>query len=980
MKRLIFAAACLLAAAISIDAFAAPANVTPSLATSLPKSAQAVDFADPRPVMDVGEQLVPYRGAAIEQDGSTWYVLTAVNHSNAVATRVLQAAEIAGASLRIFPVSTRPAILEVTSPDPSVTVTGTSAYARHSFKIAVPPSATVGLAIRVQNADPRPSLLAWTEPALASQHRSLAIFIAAVAGLIGASALITGGLAAMTAHAAPRWAAFTLLAILLARLSASGMFDTSITTSVGGPYGLSAMFAGFALAAGIRLVDTVVPLTDMWPSMRRPLDLTLYGLVALSLLAYLGVPAAGVLVEIAVLFGSATVSAYLVHNGRNGARPARVMAPSATIFALVTLATAVASVGGFGDNFAAPAIVGGFSAAGALLMALAIVAGEGLVAVPHWRVALANLHHHQPHMPSVKDAQPIEQTPQTTAALAAIGASHQGVFDLDIKKQIVNLSEEAANLIGFQQGARQFAHDDWKIRIHPEDREVYIQAIEDFQSHVGIAFRIEFRVKSEAGRYPWFELRATMLGDAPPAVRCLGLMADITTRKEAEPQPEQQQPDKQQRDPLTGLGNRVALMEEFDRIDFANAVFAMLDVDRFKSIHASLGDAGADSILAKIGERLASRFSSRAQIFRVGGDSFAALMSDANLDPSTIGAELADTCAPPHTIDDRNVFAPASVGVALGKDARDPLDLVKNADLALIQAKREGGARACVYNPEMEATTRADSVVLEAELRRALDEDQLDVFYQPIVRLEDRAVVGFEALLRWHHPTKGLVVPADFIAHSEETGLIVSLGRFALERAAKELANWQRFFPLDPPLFCSVNLSRRQLLDTEFEGILRTVFARDRIARNTLKLELTEAAVAATTDAKPMLDKLRLLGAGIAIDDFGTGLSNFAQLKDLPFDVLKIDRSFLARHSGQDDAKDAAVVRSIVSLARDLGRSVIVEGVETEHDAQWVKGLGCDYAQGFCFSQPLPSGEALNFLAMHFDEKTAVKASGAAGL
>jgi EAL domain-containing protein (putative c-di-GMP-specific phosphodiesterase class I) len=161
---------------------------------------------------------------------------------------------------------------------------------------------------------------------------------------------------------------------------------------------------------------------------------------------------------------------------------------------------------------------------------------------------------------------------------------------------------------------------------------------------------------------------------------------------------------------------------------------------------------------------------------------------------------------------------------------------------------------------------------------------------------------------------------------------------------------------------------------------LRAVLQRERIARNTLKLELTESAVSADAATKEKLERLRALGAGLAIDDFGTGLSNFSQLKELPFDTLKIDRSFLARHGGQDDTRDAAVVRSIISLARELDRAVVVEGVETEDDATWVQELGCEYAQGFCFSQALPASEALNYLAHHFDQKTAVKPSGAAGL
>ncbi|HEY1710271.1 MAG TPA: bifunctional diguanylate cyclase/phosphodiesterase [Rhizomicrobium sp.] len=953
LKRLLIVLAWLFAAALPAVAQAA----TPSPA-SLEKSAQTVDFADRKPVLDLVDALKPYRGPApAETDGSVWYVLTISNSATVPTTRILLAPEPPAAPLRVLPVSSRPRIRQIVASDPGIAIVDASAFVRHSFEITIPPSASVALALHIQNAARPPVVLAWTEAALSSQHRRLSIFIAAVVGLIAAAMLITGGLAVMTGHAAPRWAALALFALVLARLSGTGLFDTSVVTSVGGPYGLTAMLAGFALAAGFCLIDTVVPFSMTWPGSERYVHWTLYGIIALSLASYLGVPAATLVTEALLLFGTSAGAAYLVHRGREGDRPARVLAPAATIFALVALATAVATVGGFADNFAAPATVAGFSAAGALLLALAIVAGEGLVTVSHWRLALANLNHHAP----------AHASPQTASALAAIGASHQGVFDLDFQKNVVNLSAEAAALIGFKAAPRRFKRAAWLARIHPEDRDVYVQAIGEFSQRIDLAFRIEFRVESEAGHYPWFELRATMLGEAPPAARCLGLLADISARKDADAIPVPVL-----RDPLTGLGNRVALEQAIAGLGerLPRASLALLDVDRFKAIHASLGDAGADAILVEIARRLTAGFGARAQVFRLGGDAFAVLFGDADI--MAAGAELIAAAKPVHMVEGREVFAPASVGLASGQGIAAPADLLKNAEQALAEAKRHGGGVAKIHSGELAAAAPDDSVVLETELRRALDEDQLDVFYQPIVRLSDRSVVGFEALLRWHHPEKGLVVPSDFIAHSEETGLIVPLGRFALERAAKALADWQRFFPLDPPLFVSVNLSRGQLRDRAFEGVLRATLSRERIAPGTLKLELTESVAATAEDVRPILQRLHELGVGIAIDDFGTGMSNFSQLKELPFDTLKIDRSFLARLNGQEDSQEAVVLRSIVTLAHDLGRDVVVEGVENDHDALWVKGLGCDYAQGFCFSQALPASEALNYLAMHFDERTAV--------
>ena len=562
------------------------------------------------------------------------------------------------------------------------------------------------------------------------------------------------------------------------------------------------------------------------------------------------------------------------------------------------------------------------------------------------------------------------------AAIEAIGASYQGIFDLDFSENTLVLSREAAALIGL--GETRMAHAVWIARIHPEDRGVYEQAVADYSTQAGLAFRIEFRARNEDGDYSWFELRATMKGpDGGEAARCVGLLADITIRKDAEAA----LMDRTLRDPLTGLGNRVALMEELENLGerLRDATFALLDIDRFKAIHASLGDAGGDDVLSKLAQRLVKRFSGLAQIFRVGGDAFALLLNKSDGTPSQIGDELVKVCSGAHTLHGRNVFAPASVGVTEGHEARDPLDLLKNAELALIQAKRQGGDCARVYSPDLEPLAPGDTVALESELRKALGNDEIEVFYQPIVRLSDRTVAGFEALLRWRHPIKGLVAPADFIAHSEESGLIVALGRLALHRAAKDLSQWQRFFPLAEPLFASINLSRRQLQDTGLENYIADLLATAPIAPGTLRLEVTESAVAADSDACELLTRIRNLGAGLAIDDFGTGLSSLSQLKDIPFDTVKIDKSFLSRHGGTDsDSNGDVVLSSIVALARDLRRGVIVEGVETEGDAARMVDLGCEYAQGYLFSEPLTAKDTLAYIARHF--RTEQPRSGTARL
>ena len=920
-----------------------------------------VEFDSPSPVIELKPVLTPYHASTTpEADGSIWYMVLIANNAVKPMTRVLTAGEPANAALHFFPRPKRPAVEQVASSDAGIVVERARALGRHVFRVIVPPATKAALAVRFSNVDQPPSLQAWTEPALVANNRNLSVFVAAVAGLIAAALAITAGLAVMTAHPAPRWAAFALLAVLLGRISTTGMLDSGWITAVGGPYGLQAMFAGLALVAGARLADIVAPVERAFPWAAQYFRWGLLGVTGLSLLAFVGFPGATLLLDPVVIFGTAGVAAYLVHEGRGGVQSARVIAPSAAVFALVALAGAIAAVGGFRDNPLAPAMIGGFDAAGAVLLALAISAGEGIAILPGLRFV--------PAAPEPPPA-PTRETFANPSALA-IGAAHQGVFDLDFRADVVRLPAETARLAGLK-AAASMPHMAWLARVHPEDRDTYKQAMADYRARPGQAFRMEFRLRGESGTYAWFELRATMMGEGDRAVRCLGLIADVTTRKEAEAATA-----RSLNDTLTGVGNRVALMERMDELGtrLKSAAFALLDIDRFKSIHASLGDDGANEILTGFAKRLVRRFGKRAEVYRVGGDSFALLFPGGGK-PEKIGAGLLETCVEPFPYQDRKIFAPAAAGIALGAEAFDPFELLKNAELALLQAKRAGGGCARTYSPDLEALAPGDAVALEADLRKALQENQLEIHYQPVIRLADGAVAGFEALMRWNHPAKGLLGPGDFVAHAEQTGLIVGLGRFALERAASDIARWQRYFPIDPPLFVAVNVSRRQLRDSEFEDFLGALFANGAIRPATLKLEVTESAIASAQDLRPILGRLRDLGAGLAIDDFGTGVSTLSQLKDIPFDTVKVDQSFL---SDRDD-KSVVVLNSIVSLAHELGRAVVVEGVENAGDAAWLRELGCEYAQGFYYSEPLTETGALAYIARHYQTSGAPRMGGEAG-
>jgi diguanylate cyclase (GGDEF)-like protein/PAS domain S-box-containing protein len=905
------------------------------------------DFASTAPVLDIGSSLLPYHAASgTESDGSLWYMMTAVNQSVRPMTRILVADQPYDSALRVLPRRGRAAIRQVATSDADVIVENAHAYGRYAFRVTIPPATTAELALRLSDASLYPAVSAWLEPALAARNRTLGELFAAVAGLIATALAIMTGLAVMTGHAAPRWAAAVVLGVLLVRLAATGLFDAIGVGAVGGPYGTAAMLAGLTLAAGLQLTDIVAPLGAYLRD--ASLRAILMGLVALAAAALVGIPGAMLLTDTAVVLGTALIAVHLVHEGLNGAQAARVAAPSAAVFALVTTAAAISALGGFQSNPAAPGIIGGFAATGAVLLALAIAAGEGIAILPARRTTAPPLAE-RPALEKGRD--------EVARAVAAIEASYQGVCEIDLVRHTVILAPEAAALLGFQNGAETFSGSAWLARLHPEDRDIYCDAIERFRAQKGLAFRVEFRALAERGSYCWLELRASALGKNDSVDYYLGLLADVTTRKEADAQAAPRD-----RDALTGLRTRIALIEELDRMDdLSSTVLVLLDIDRFKSVHASLGDAGGDSVLRSVAERLVALVSAKAQVFRVGGDGFAVLFLNVEMNAPATGERIVATLGEPHRWNDRNAFAPASVGVALGRGARDSFELIKNAELALRKAKCDGGACARLHSPELENMAPADEVALDAALRQSLAKGEMEVVYQPIVKLGDDTIAGFEALLRWNVPGRGQVAPSQFVPQAEQTGFIVDLGRFALSCAATDLGRWQKAFPRDPPLFVCVNISRRQLKDRELEKLVARLITTAGVRRGTLKLELTESAASTSAGFHEMLRRLRNCGATLAIDDFGTGASTLSELKQVPFDTVKVAGSFLTR--GPTGDADGVVLRSIVNLAHELGRVVVAEGIENERDAQWLREIGCDYGQGFHFGGALGRAQVPEFIA-----------------
>jgi diguanylate cyclase (GGDEF)-like protein len=407
------------------------------------------------------------------------------------------------------------------------------------------------------------------------------------------------------------------------------------------------------------------------------------------------------------------------------------------------------------------------------------------------------------------------------------------------------------------------------------------------------------------------------------------------------------------RDPLTGLANRTLLMETTDRLlarTSGSVSMLFLDLDDFKDVNDSRGHAAGDTLLTEIARRLSSCVRPSDQVARIGGDEFAVVVAGGPEVATTIGQRMLVALADPVVIEGRPHVPHVSIGAAstVSSPERDAGVLLRNADLAMYMAKALGKNRLIHYADGM-AQAAEEKVRLLEDLAGAVDGGQLRVHYQPTIRLSDGRTTGYEALLRWEHPHRGLVPPGEFIPLAEEGGLIVEIGRWVLEQAARQAVAWSA--GAGSPIEMAVNLSPRQLADDDVVATVQQVLATTGLPAGQLTLEVTEGVLVHDIDAVvDQLQALRRLGVRIAIDDFGTGYSSLSYLRRLPADIIKIDQSFV-----QDlDAGGASttLVASIIELARSLRLTVVAEGVETSHQSAVLTELACSHAQGYLFGRP----------------------------
>lgn len=523
----------------------------------------------------------------------------------------------------------------------------------------------------------------------------------------------------------------------------------------------------------------------------------------------------------------------------------------------------------------------------------------------------------------------------------------------------------------------------WFDRVHPDDRQSLHQAIAAHIREETPYLEHEYRMRHNDGSYRWMLSRGLAVRDkSGKAYRMAGSQNDVTPRRETE--------DKLRQnafyDALTGLPNRTLLLEQLrDALAFIHkypsVAFAVLwlDLDHFKVVNNSLGSDIGDRLLTSVAQRLRAFLSAEDIVARSGGDEFIMVLNqihDVN-DATRTADRVQQLLSLPFNLDDHEVYTSVSIGIALSSLLyEEPEHLLRDADTAMHRAKALGRARYQIFDSAMRKRL-VQRMQLQNDLRRAIaatgptgvegDRQALTLFYQPIIRLATGQIIGFEALVRWQHPDRGMISPAKFIGMAEETGLIIQLGWWMLQEACRQMHEWQSLFPTLPPLIMNVNLSSKQFAMSGLTEQIRQILQATPLDPTYLKLEITESTVMENASAVVgMLRQIRSLGIQIAIDDFGTGYSSLSYLPRFPINTLKIDRSFVSKMGNSDDGPE--IVRTILALAHNLGMDVTAEGVETAEQAAQLLAMDCEYAQGYFFSKPLPKDAATAFLQQHYKE------------
>ena len=560
-----------------------------------------------------------------------------------------------------------------------------------------------------------------------------------------------------------------------------------------------------------------------------------------------------------------------------------------------------------------------------------------------------------------------------SAGPTAYGPSH-GTFDnaaigmavVSTDGSWLQVNEALCKLLGYSE--QELRATSFQRLTHTEDlRHVqsYIQRVLEgyIQSH-----EQEKRYIHEQGHSVWVQWHVSLLKESETGTKRLFFQVqDISDRKEAE--------EKLTQDTLTGLPNRARFYDLLKlRVSHnepnRQCAVLLLDVDRFKLVNDSLGNASADQLLIQISQRVKTCMRQGDVLARVGGDEFAVLLDDVSgeEEASSVAVRIQQALAISFNLLGQEVYTTLSIGIALASDQSEQVaDILRDAETAMHSAKARGKARHEIFGRDMHGELMS-RLKMETDLRRACERNELFVDYQPIVSLENRTLIGFEALVRWRHPEFGLVPPKDFIPVAEETGQILTIGQTVLESACRQVQEWLTTYPASPPLFVSVNLSVKQFNQPGLVENIANLLQKFNLPPRCLKLEITESVFTDNIEAAiGLLLQLRELGVQLSIDDFGTGYSSLSYLQRFPIDTLKIDRSFVTQM--MESEENLAIVRTIVALAQNLGMDVVAEGVETEDQLKLLRKLECENGQGYLFSTPLGGRQLDQFIASYNVER-----------